>query len=195
MRRTLIVTALAASLSLPALAGPPAPTTTPTPTKTAAPPAAAPAFAGKKEEIRARVAEKIQAFVTGELTSRLNLDAAKGAKLADAVKAHMGRKHERQKALKEAMGKLQQLVDSKAPDAQIKTQLDIVVGASSRDDDVQAFLADTSKFLSVQEQAKLALAMPDVLKDVHKMMREAKREMRGRGAGGFGGGKKDDDEE
>ena len=88
------------------------------------------------------------------------------------------------------------MLDSKATDAQLKPQLDVVLGAAGRDDDMQAFVADTSKFLSVQEQAKLALALPDILKDVHKMMKQARHEMKhGPGGGGFGGGKGGDDDE
>src|SRR4051812_31840039 len=98
MRRTLLITALAASLSVPALAGgtPIAP-----PAAKGAPVAAAPE--GKHEAKRAEVQQKIQAFLTGELSSRLSLDATKSAKLADAIKAHMERKQARMKTLKESM--------------------------------------------------------------------------------------------
>src|SRR4051812_25809631 len=117
MRRTIFSVALATMLAAPAFAGAPPPIA----------PVAAPAPGGgfggaRHDEIRARVQEKIGAFITGELTSRLSLDAAKSAKLADAVKGFQTRKQQRQKTMKEALEKLQQLVDSKAPDAQLKSQ-------------------------------------------------------------------------
>lgn len=185
MRRSIVLaTVVAAALALPAVAGgPPA-----IPARPNAPAAPGGGVLGeRREELRARVQEKIRTYLTTELSTRMGLDAAKSAKLADAVKAHMERKQGRGKKLHEEMQKLRGLVDAKAPDAQVKAQLDVVLGASSRDDDIQAFVADTSKFLTVQEQAKLALALPEILKDVHKMMREARQGMRG--GRGFGGGR------
>ncbi len=196
MRRTLLVTALATALAgavaMPAFADAPPP---PGPGMRAGAHGGPGGPGGaRREEMRARVQQKVQAFLTTELQSRVGLDATKSAKLSDAIQAHMERKHARAKQLREEMKKLRGLVDGKASDAQIKAQLDRVLGASSRDDDAQAFIGDTSKFLSVQEQAKLALALPDVLKEVHHMMRSSHREMRG-GRGGFGGRGPADDED
>lgn len=178
MQRILIATAIAATLSLPAFAGaPPAPVEAPN------------AGQLKHEQIREQVQEKIAAFMVGELTSRLNLDAAKSAKLSDALKAHMERKHANEKAMHEAMKKLQELVDNKAPDAQVKQQLDVLLGVkASEGDEIGAFVSETQKFLSVQEQAKMALAMPDIMKEVGRMRRELREEFHGKaGPGGFGG--------
>jgi hypothetical protein len=140
---------------------------------------AMPAFAQKREEIRERVEQKIQTYLTVELTSRLSLDEKRALKLSDAIKAQMKRKQERREKLKTEMQKLNDLVEKKAPDAQIKTQLDTVVGLAGRDEDMHDFLADTSKFLSVQEQAKLALAFPDIMKDMRHIMRDARGGKRG----------------
>ena len=143
-----------------------------------------------REQLRGRVQEKIGTWLTTEITTRVGLDATKSAKMSEAIKAHMARKQERMQRLREEMQKLRGLVDSKASDAQTKAQLDTVIGLSSRDDDMHEMIRETAKFMTVQEQARLALAMPGIRKDMRPMMREAKREMRGKRGpgGGFGPG-------
>ena len=143
--KPLVVVALAALLAVPALAGD-----------------QTEARQGAREEFRGRVQAKIGAWLTTEITTRVGLDSAKSKQLADAIGAHMQRKMQRGKQLKSEMQKLRALVDGKAADAQVKAQLDVVVGASSRDDDVHELLRDTARFMSVQEQARLALAMPEI---------------------------------
>ena len=145
---------------------------------------------GKRAEMRERVEQKIQTYLTVELSSRMALDEKKSLKLSEAIKAQMKRKQERREKLKGEMNKLRDLVDKKAPDGQVKSQLDVVTGLAGRDEDMHDFLNDTSKFLTVQEQARLAIAFPEIMKDVHQLVREArgKRGLRGeRGRGGFGG--------
>jgi hypothetical protein len=147
---------------------------------------------GKREEIRARVQQKVKTYLTVELSTRLGLDDKKSAKLADAIAAHMERKRANREAMKNDMKKLRELVDAKAPDAQVKAQLDVVIKQREKGEDVQTFLKETSSFLSVQEQAKLALAMPDVMRGLKGMMQEARKGARGgrfkdreMGPGGF----------
>ena len=72
-----------------------------------------------------------------------------------------------------------------------------MIGASSRDDDVHELLRDTARFMTVQEQARLALAMPEIMKEMRKVMKEARREGRGKRApaGGFGGPMPADDDD
>lgn len=146
--------------------------------------------------MRSRVQEKIGAWLTTEISTRVGLDAIKSAKMSDAIKAHMQRKQARMKRLRDEMHKLRDMVDAKANDAQVKAQLDTVVGLSSRDDDMHEMIRETAKFMTVQEQARLALAMPEIMKDMRGMMRDAKREMRGKRGGGSGlRGDIDDDDE
>ena len=133
--------------------------------------------------MRARVEQKIKTYLTVELASRLNLDQKRALQLGDAVQRHMDRQHQRRERMHSEADKLRQLVEKKAPDAQVKAQLDTVVGLAGKDDDLHAFLGDAGKFLNVTEQAKLALSMPDIMRDVHRLVRDARREMRGRGPG------------
>lgn len=152
-------------------------------------------FGGKREEMRARVEQKIKTFLTVELASRLSLDQKRALQLGDAVQRHMERQHQRREKMRSEADKLRELVEKKAPDAQVKAQLDTVVGLAGKDDDMHAFLGDTGKFLNVSEQAKLALSMPEIMRDVHRLVREARREMRGRGPGPGPGPGPDDDED
>ena len=144
---------------------------------------------GKRDELRARVQEKIGTWLTTEISTRVSLDSSKSAKLSESIRAHMQRKQVRGKQLRQEMQLLRALVDGKAPDAQVKSQLDVVIGVSSRDDDVHELLRETARFMSVQEQARLALAMPEIMQELKKVMRETRREGRGKRTppGGFAG--------
>jgi hypothetical protein len=181
LKKTLLATAIAASLALPAFAAAPPPVTAAAQTESK--------HDEKREVMRAQVQEKVKGYMLTTLTQKLGLDATKASKLSASLDAQQAKKRARSQTVKTEMRKLNDLVQAKAPDAQLKAQLDVVQGAASRDDDTQAFLADTSRYLSPSEQAKLAIAMPSMHKDIKKMMHEARREMRGKKApqGGFGG--------
>jgi len=133
---------------------------------------------GNRDEMRARIQQKAQTFLTVELSSRLGLDEKKSVRLASSIKDQMERRHARQKKMRDEAQKLRGLVDSKAGDAQIKAQLDLVVSSAQKDQDIKDLLADTGKYLTVTEQAKLALALPEILRDMRGMMRD------GHGGGG-----------
>lgn len=152
-------------------------------------------FAERREEMRERVEQKIKTYLTVELSTRLALDQKRALQLGDAVQRHMARKHERREKTRVEVEKLRDLVEKKAPDAQVKAQLDTVVGLAGKDDDLHAFLGDVGKFLNVTEQAKLALAMPDIMRDVQRMVRDVRRELRGRGPGPGGPGPGFDDDD
>ena len=87
----------------------------------------------------------------------------------------MDRMHQRRERMRIEANKLRELVEKKAPDAQVKAQLDSVVGLAGKDDDLHSFLGDTAKLLNVTEQAKLALSMPEIMHDVQRLVREARR--------------------
>jgi hypothetical protein len=139
--------------------------------------------------MKERVREKMHAFLTTELSARLQLDERKKAQLSDALKTHMERRQAQRQQLRVEGQKLKGLVDAKAADAEVKKQLDIVLGLAGNDDEILRFVEETSKFLTVTEQARLALALPEMMRDMKHMMRAGQGKGRGPfGGGGFGGG-------
>lgn len=137
--------------------------------------------AGRRAEIRERVQAKIQSYLTVELASRAGLDQSKSVQLGTAIKAQMERKQKAHQARKVQVEKLRDLLDSKSPDAAVKAQLKLVMDAGQQGDR-QALLDDTSRFLTATEQAKVMLALPEVMKDARRLVREARGERR-RGGG------------
>ena len=126
----------------------------------------------KRDEMRDRMQHKMQAYVTAELSSRLGLDEKKTLKLSATVRSHMEKRHERQKKLADEAQKLRGLVEGKASDAEVKKQLDVVLGAAGHEQDIRDLMNESATYLSVTEQAKLALAIPEIIHDVRRMMHE-----------------------
>lgn len=139
--------------------------------------------------LREKIQQKVQTWLTVELSSRVGLDEKKSLRLSEAIKTHMAQRRTQREKLKAEADKLRTLVDSKAPDAQVRAQLDAVLGLAGRDEEVERFVKETGAFLSATEQAKLALAMPEVMRELKKMVREARGERRG----GHRGGREDRD--
>lgn len=154
---------------------------------------------GEGGELRARVQQKIQTYLTVELSARAGLDEKKSLQLSGAIKAHMERKQHARAGKKAELQKLRALVDSKGADAAIKAQITAVADQSQREEQLQQLIEDTGKFLTPTEQARIIIALPDVMKDTMSMIREARggerAGKRGEGHGGKGtrGGDDSDD--
>jgi hypothetical protein len=144
-------------------------------------------------EMRERIQQKVQTYLTVELSTRLGLDQAKSMKLSESIKSLMQKRQVNRQRLREEAQKLRALVNNKASDADVKKQLDVVIGAAGRDDMIHDFVQETGKYLTATEQAKLALAMPEVMRDMKRMMRDARGKRGGGVGGGFGGPDVDDD--
>jgi len=140
---------------------------------------------GAREELRARVQQKIQTYLTVELSSRAGLDEKKSLQLGAAIKSHLERRTQTRKKKHEEMQKLRALVDGKGADAALKAQIKAVVDEGDRAEQLQALLDETARFLTPTEQAKIVLAFPEVMKDTHRLIRDARR---GRGGPGGRGG-------
>lgn len=140
----------------------------------------------RRAEMRERVKAKIQTYVTVELAQRAGLDEKKSLQLGNAIKAHLDRKQKAREAKKQELQKLRALVDGKGADAAVKAQLQVLLGKDGRDEQTQAFVDDTSKFLTPTEQAKIVIALPEVMKDTRRLIRDARQERRAgrRGRGG-----------
>lgn len=178
-RRPLAMIAAVLALSAPTLAEPPA--------HRRGPGAGAGLGDTERANLRGRLQQKIQTYLTVELSSRASLDEKKSLQLAAALKTHLERMEKRRNEHRASLGALQKLVDQKADDAALRAQLKVLLAQGGKGTDLQALLDDTSKFLTVTEQAKVTLAMRGVLQDVRRMIRQA-RHNRGPKPGAFGPG-------
>ncbi len=124
--------------------------------------------------LRARVQDKLATYLVVELSQRAGLDEKKGVQLSAAVKAHLARVEAARATKHQARETLKQLVDSKATDAALQAQIKAVLGAADRDEQQGEFIADLGRFLSATEQAKIVVALPEVMKDAMHLVREAR---------------------
>jgi hypothetical protein len=137
----------------------------------------------QRSALRERVKGKIQTYLTVELSSRAGLDEKKSLQLGSAIKAHLERKEAARGGRREAVAKLRELVDGKAADAALKSQMKAVIDMHNKQEALDTMLDETARFLTPTEQARMLVALPDVMKDAMNLMREA-RGTRGERRGG-----------
>jgi hypothetical protein len=137
----------------------------------------------QRSALRERVKGKIQTYLTVELSSRAGLDEKKSLQLGSAIKAHLERKEAARGGRREAVATLRELVDGKAADAALKSQMKVVVDMNHKQEALDTLLDETARFLTPTEQARMLVALPDVMKDAMNLMREA-RGTRGERSGG-----------
>jgi hypothetical protein len=184
----LLVTAPALAQTSPAPTAPPAPATRGEKLRARLDPA-------ERERLRGEVERKLQTYITVEASSRLGLDEKKTLKLSEAVKAHLQQKREAHKTTKRELEKLRQLVDQNAGEAALQAQTKAVVDAHDGVDDSTKLFDETRRFLSAKEQAKLVIALPQMRREMRRMMMEAMHERRGNHGPGHAGAADDDDDE
>ena len=129
--------------------------------------------------LRERVQQKIQTYLTVELSSRAGLDDKKSLQLGAAIKAQMERRQATREKKRAELKKLRELVDGKAADAALKAQVRTVVEQADREEQLQALLDDTSKFLTPAEQARVVLAWPEVMRETRRLIAAARRDRGG----------------
>lgn len=142
--------------------------------------------------LRERVQQKIQTYLTVELSSRAGLDEKKSLQLGAAIKAQMQRRQAAREKKRAEMQKLRELLDSKAADAALRAQVKSVVDQSDREEQLQALLDETARFLTPTEQAKVVLAWPEVMRETRRLILQARRDRNG-GDGGDGGATGDEE--
>ncbi len=170
MRHHIAITALIALLQFAPAHAQASPAPAPAPT--------ADARSALKQQLRERVAQKVKTYLAVELSSSLSLDEARSVKLSAAIDAHMKRKQAHREALRAQMDTLKQLVAAGGTDAALGAQVDAIVKKRAAQADETGLIVECAKFLSVKQQAQLVLALPDVMRGVGDMMREAKQQRR-----------------
>ena len=129
----------------------------------------------QRAALRARVQEKIQTYLVVELSSKAGLDDKKSLQLGTAIKAHLERTEAARDDKRQALEALQGLIDQKAPDAALTAQIKAVLAMNDREEHQQQLLADVAKFLTPTEQAKIVVALPGVMKDAMRLVRDARK--------------------
>lgn len=133
----------------------------------------------ERERLESEVRRKIETFLTVELSSRLGLYDATALKLADAIRTHREQQHQAHVRMREESEKLSALLRDGASDDALRAQTAKVLAAAASRPEPHDLARETAKFLTAQQQAKLVLAFPEVMRDVRKMMREARGGRRG----------------
>lgn len=142
----------------------------------------------ERAALRDRVKQKIQTYLTVELSSRAGLDDKKALQLGSAIKGHLEKREVARKTRHEAFVKLKELVDQKANDAALKAQMKTVLDSHGREQGMDDLAVELGKFLTPTEQAKVMVAFPEVMKDAMRLIREARGGRGGRGGPGKGPG-------
>lgn len=151
---------------------------------------------GKDGPDPARVEERQQQMEKGvreRLAPELGLDQAQTDRLVETFREAGQARRAAHEALRKEHQALQALVERGASDQELQAQLDRVEAAQKKLPERGSLLDETRRFLTTQQQAKLAVLLPRVMKE-GKHHRRGKRERRGgRGgpAGGFGGSRND----
>ncbi len=166
----------------------------------------------QRSMLRDRIKQKIQTYLTVELSSRAGLDDKKSLQLGALVKTHLEKRADARKSRHEAFLALRTLVDQKAGDAALKAQMKAALATHDKEQAMDELINELGTFLTPTEQAKVLLAFPEVMKDAKRLIRQARggddgddggpRRRGGRGKrGGLGGpgadragvGERDDD--
>jgi Spy/CpxP family protein refolding chaperone len=135
----------------------------------------------ERAALRERVQQKIQTYLTVELSSRAGLDDKKALQLGAAIKTQLQQRQAAREKKRAEMKKLRELVESKAADAALKAQVKAVVDQGDREEQLQSLLDETSKFLTPTEQAKVVVAWPEVMKETRRLIAKARRDRGGAG--------------
>ena len=140
----------------------------------------------QRAAMRDRIKEKIQTYLTVELSTRAGLDDKKSMQLGAVIKEHLKKKEVARTSRHEAREKLRQLVEQKASDAALVAQIHATVDSLGKERALDDVIKELGAFLTPTEQAKVLLAFPEVVKDAKRLIKEAR--------GGIDRGEDDDDD-
>ena len=112
---------------------------------------------------------------------RLDLTDAQADALDTLIESHDAERRKLKKAQKKAKKRLRSVIANSSDEAELKTAAD-EFRAATEALDKQKFelIDDAAEFLSVEQQAKLVLAMPEFHRKVRKAMKKAKKKKKKR---------------
>ncbi len=140
----------------------------------------------QRAAMRDRIKEKIQTYLTVELSNRAGLDDKKSLRLGAVIKEHLKKKEGARASRHQAREKLRELVEQKASDAALQAQIQATIDTLGQERAIDDVLKELATFLTPTEQAKVLLAFPEVVKDAKRLIKDAR--------GGIDRGEHDDDD-
>lgn len=161
---------------------------------------AVPALARKSDEDRAahfaKRQAKMEAAIKERLAPKLELDEGQTARLIETLKEVGAERRAAHQKVRAESKKLKALIDAGANDGQLSEQMARLQTAKENKPRRGALLDETARFLTVQQQAKLTLILPKMMKHAkHRRMgkrgQAGERGERGEGARGFEGATSD----
>jgi phage gp16-like protein len=159
---------------------------------------ALPAFARKTEEERAahhaKRQAKMEAVIKERLAPRLELDDDQTERLLETLRQVGDQRRAARQNVHAESKKLKALLDEGANDGQLSEQMARLRAAREAMPPKGALLDDTARFLTVEQQAKLTLMLPKMMKRArHKPRGERGHRFRGveEGPPGFEGAESD----
>lgn len=125
-----------------------------------------------EEEVRG----KMQAYLAVELSSRLGLDEQRAQQLSAALARQGERRQAARQRTRAAHQRLEALLEQKADAAALERQMQEVSAARAEEAaSLGALLEEIKAFLTVREQARLVVALPEVMREMRQMMRQSRR--------------------
>lgn len=128
----------------------------------------------ERRRLEDEVQRKMHTYVTVELSSRLGLDDKTALQLADIIRAHREQQHAAHEKVRAESDALEKLLKEGANEAALKKQTAVVLAAAAARPHLEDLVRASAKILTTEQQAKLVLAFPDVMRDVRRMMRKAR---------------------
>jgi Spy/CpxP family protein refolding chaperone len=122
--------------------------------------------AERAERIEKRM-QRIDKMVRKKLAPKLGADEATTNKLVEVFQQQAATRHAAHMKMRGEMEKLKQLVDGDAGDAALDTQLARLADLREAMPERGAVLDETARFLTPEQQAKLVLAGPKMMKRRH----------------------------
>lgn len=137
----------------------------------------------ERRAMRERARQKLHAHVHEELTARVGLSEEKSRALAEVMKRRGQEREAHGQRVRQEMKRLRDLVKNEAEDAALQAQMERIAQVrQEKREDAQGLLEETRSFLSPREQARLMLALPKVMRETRRLIRQS-RHGSGRGHG------------
>lgn len=132
----------------------------------------------ERAEMKEKLQRKMHTYLTVELSELLSLDEKKAVQLSGALKRNneaMQKHHQKMRMLSKA---LEKSLEENASEKKLQVQLKELTTWMAQRPSAARLLEETKSFLTVQEQSRLVLAYPRLIKEMRGMMQKHRKEKR-----------------